>query len=95
MARIEPTDDQLQAAWQQRRRDDWPSTYAEVMSHPTYSRIVRMFACHGALMATVQRPAIERPEPPCAPMRAVPLRVPSHEPLFDRKRAAAGERDED
>jgi hypothetical protein len=105
MPRIEPTAEQLQAAWRFRKRDDWPATFEEAMAHPTLSRIVRMFACNAALMQTVhQRPAVVAPAapPPLATQPAPPLvtrpwhpPAPSQEPLFDRKRAASGEREDD
>lgn len=108
MARVEPTDEQLRAAWLQRRHGDWPETFEAVMQHPTYSRLVKMHATHTAVTdRVVQRPVVDAPTPPLTcdddapratrrrlPRRAL-LKAPSLPPMFDRKRAAAGDRDDD
>lgn len=106
IAATAPTNEQLLDAWRQRRRPDWPTTFEATMQDPLYARLVRTHALHG--IPTRQRPVIERPEPPqvagAAPMpparpattaaRAAP--APSRQAaLFDRKRLAAGERDDD
>jgi len=98
MAHIEPTDEQLQLAWQERRRHDWPLTFADVMADPFYARLVRMHACHNALGEHIHREVLPPEPPPAVPTPARPassLRVPTQAPLFDRKRAAAGEREDD
>jgi len=99
MAHIEPTDEQLRLAWQERRRADWPATFEAVMASPMLSRLVRTHACHNALGEHIHREVVVPPEPPPAvhtPARpASTLRVPTQPPLFDRKRAAAGEREDD
>lgn len=99
------TDEQLQQAWQQHRREDWPATFEEAMAHPMYSRLVRLHAALGL----VQRREVQRPEPPLPaepdappawPYRSVHARTqrrttdPQPQQL-DRKRLASGERDED
>ena len=96
MAHIEPTPEQLKTAWLERRRHDWPPTFDAVMAHPRYSRIVRMHACH---VAVVNRTHCEvlQPDPP--PRTRFSFRKPPggkpQAPLFDQKRAASGERDDD
>jgi hypothetical protein len=99
MARVEPTDADLQQAWQERKRADWPATFDEVMQDPMLCRLVRMHACHAAITRRIQRPRAEAPAPAqmrnLAP-RVAPIDIPLvHQPaLFDRKRAAAGDRDD-
>lgn len=88
-ARVEPTEDELRAAWLRCRRPSWPASYDAAMADPVYSRLVRLNATH----------------PPAAPRAGTVASAPSmHRPAFafrtraqpfDRKRAAAGERDDD
>ena len=71
--RIEPTPEQLEAAWLQRRRRDWPPTLAAVMAVPLLAALVRMEAVrreialrrherkHGPMPAPAQRS--HRPQP--------------------------------
>ena len=98
MAHIEPTEAQLQLAWQERRRADWPATFEGAMASPMLSRLVRTHACHNALGEHIHREVLPPEPPPAVPTPARPassLRVPTQAPLFDRKRAAAGEREDD
>jgi len=98
MAHIEPTEAQLQLAWQERRRADWPATFEGAMTSPMLSRLVRTHACHNALGEHIHREVLPPEPPPAVPTPARPassLRVPTQAPLFDRKRAAAGEREDD
>jgi len=50
------TPEQLRAAWHvlMSSREHWPATFEEAMSHPLYSRLVRIQAFHG-LVETVIR----------------------------------------
>lgn len=66
-----------------RARSPWPDTFEEAMEHPTLSRLVRITAMHPP---RAQRTAA------AAPARFTPLHRPA---VFDRKRAAAGDRDDD
>lgn len=91
MARTEPTEEQLQQAWQSRRQADWPATFDEAMTHPLYSRLIRMHATHAAAVERIKRRAtVITPGMPLPWERRQPAA-----PQLDRKRAAAGERDED
>lgn len=94
------SDEQLLEAWRQRRRPNWPALFEDAMRDPVYARLVRMHALHAP--PTRQRPAIERPDPPqaCAdapmpPARAARTAAPQQPALFDRKRLAAGEREDE
>jgi hypothetical protein len=94
MARTEPTEEQLQEAWRSRRQADWPATFDEAMVHPLYRRLIRMHATHAAVLERIsKRTTVITPGMP-APWdrRHAPASAP---PIFDRKRAASGERDED
>ena len=96
MAHIEPTPEQLQTAWMERRRRDWPPTFDAVMAHPRYSRLVRMHACHAAVVTRTHGEVLQ-PDPPPNVRHSFrkPLRTYPQAPLFDQKRAASGERDDD
>lgn len=87
MRRPEPTTEELRMAWQHCKRtarSPWPETFEEAMAHATLSRLVRLTAMHPQ---PAQRTAAAAPAP-----RFAPLRRPA---VFDRKRAAAGDRDDD
>jgi hypothetical protein len=83
MARYQPTDEQLHQAFARLRRADWPATLAEAEQDPVRAALVRSDAVRHALgmppRRTSARPAVFRA-------------APAH---FDRKRAAAGDRDDD
>lgn len=82
-ARAEPTEQQLRAAYKQcvaRRRSVWPDTFEDAMKDPLLSRLVRITAMHPGRALAIQRQHL--PALPSAPA------------VFDRKRAAAGDRDD-
>lgn len=82
----------LHGAWLQRRRGDWPPTFDAVMADPMLSRLVRAEAIGRAV--ALRRHLAKHCAPasrPAAP-RAPPAR---RAPIFDRKRAASGEREDD
>jgi hypothetical protein len=103
-ARIEPTPDQLQAAWLAHRKRSWPPTLAATLADPLYAALVRMTAVRQVLAS--QQAAPKAPTPPAQPPQpshagrpatgtaAWPPRRPAAAAL-DRKRAAAGDRDDD
>lgn len=99
-ARIEPTTDQLHAAWLLRRKRTWPATLEATLADPLYAALVRMTAVRQVLAS--QQPAASQPATPPAPARpntrhpslAWPPRRPAATAV-DRKRAAAGDRDDD
>ena len=79
--------DALQAAWEAMRHRaaclPWPADFDQVMADPVRQRLVRLEATHRA--RAPQRPAVHR-------MASRP--VPLTPPIFDHKRAAAGDRDD-
>jgi hypothetical protein len=85
MPRIQPTDEQLQAAFARLRRPSWPATLAAALANPLHAALLRGDAVRHAM-----RPAAP---PPAPPARHLPL--PRSAAHFDRKRAASGERDDD
>lgn len=100
---MEPTEDQLRDAWRAIAGPDW-GDYDQAKKAATHWALVRLRAslvARGvrvdAQPAAVHTPPAETAPP--APAAAPPphwgsLRQP-HGPTFDRKRAAAGERDDD
>lgn len=83
------TPELLQAAWQHRRRPDWPATYADTMAHPMLRRLVRAQAIGLALAQRRRDAAALQPRPAPRQPALPPL------PLFDPKRAAAGDTHDD
>lgn len=89
---IRETDDDMRRAWRILRRPCWPQSYEDTMLDPIRAQLVRMYAHHLALAFTLpdchkpyraperrtQQPALFRPSPT----------------VVDRKRAAAGDRDD-
>lgn len=98
--RAEPTEAQLRAAWAICRRADWPDTYEETMEDALLSRLVRLTAKHPPVQARIDYsrrawPLLDPEE--VRRSNAVPYkpRGKATAPTLDRKRAAAGERDDD
>lgn len=103
-SRITPSLEQLQAAWQARRRSDWPTTLEATLAQPLLAALVRAEAVHRELVA--RRMAKGKPAstsrststPASLPPRMA--RSPSQPTAsrrlpFDGKRAASGDRDDD
>jgi len=89
------TDQDLQAAWLHRRRSDWPRTFDAAMAHPLLRALVRAEALRGA-QAAARRAAAPAPHQPPASHQPLPaVRRTAHHATADRKRAAAGDRDDD
>ncbi len=89
-APIQPTEQLLREACERMaRRFRWAEPFETLMQDPARSRMVRLAATHpaaaGAPFARPARAAITRPFVPST----------AGLPLFDRKRAASGERDDD
>ena len=92
------TDEQLRAAWVVVKRESWPPTFEAAMEDATYSRLVRL---HAWILAnpSKQRHAAPPPDSRC-PAAAAPTPTPrpfvltSPPGYVDRKRAAAGDRDD-
>lgn len=88
MWRADMPDTLLRQAWQQRRRASWPATYEATMADPVLAVVVRI---HAGLISRRIAPLPRTPHYGTAHS----TRTPSVRPLFDRKRAASGEREED
>ena len=80
---VEPTPQQLQAAFQRLRRRSWPDTLDAALADPVYGPLTRCLAVSLARMALQPAPATPA-RPPAAPQR----------PAFDARRAAANDRDD-
>lgn len=103
VARVEPSPEQLRDAFAVVRLPSWPADYEEAMRDGVRLHLVRAAAVRIALGLRVAtavppvhaRPAVVRPDPPARRNTPhVPVPHPTHD-LFDRKRLAAGERDDD
>ncbi len=85
---VEPTDQLLREACERMaRRFGWSEAFDVVMRDPARSRMVRLAAKHPTAAGQLP-PAPARPSRASWPSRPAP-------DLFDRKRAASGERDDD
>lgn len=84
------TEDELRTAFRSCRRDTWPDEFEEAMNHPFYSRLVRLHATARAkrMEERAHQPHKQRPARPA-------MQVPTTQPVFDHKRRAAGEREDD
>lgn len=91
----ECTGEQLRAAWAAYRRDTWPPTFEEAMADPVYSRLVRLHASHLANPSHQPPPSPASPASPARPVAARRLHFAPPSAYVDRKRAAAGDRDDD
>ena len=84
MPRIEPTADQLLAAFGRLRRHGWPTTLEDALTDPLRAALLRGDAVRHALRRS---PSPRSGTPPTTKHR--------HHAGIDRKRAAAGEREDD
>ena len=101
MARLEPTPEQLQAAFAATRLPHWPEDYDQAMVDTVRAALVRAAAVRQALGLPVRRPAlihprpaVQRPEPPTPTSRPLHTLPPAAPLPLDRKRLAAGEQDD-
>lgn len=91
--RIVPTPEQLQAAWQSRRRSNWPDSFDDAMADPLLGALVRMEAVRLILLA--QRVARRAAIGNTSWTRSRPVAAPLAATTTDRKRLAAGDTDDD
>jgi hypothetical protein len=97
----EPTDDELREAWRALARPGWGSFDAARAAALRWMLVrsrARIIA-HGTRIAPAPD-AQAKAAPDTQPAQPGPhawgsLRIPQHPPQFDRKRAAAGEREDD
>jgi len=90
------TEADLQAAFALRRRADWPATYAQAMANPLLRQLVRAEALGRAqALQTHAAHQVQHRAPLPRLLAPPPATAPVARPLFDRKRLAAGERDND
>lgn len=86
MRRADPTQEELLRTWQRCRRPTWPASFGEAMADPLLSRLVRLNAMHPPRPHRKPEPLQRAPHTQPAPRTA--------HGYFDRKRAAAGDRDD-
>lgn len=91
-----PAGTDLRTAWEAMRTRhclcQWPQDFDQVMADPVRSRLVRMEAC---ARARPRAPAPPHPMPGPRPETRPKPALAAQSALFDRKRAAAGERVDD
>jgi len=95
-----PSTEELQAAWRAVARRDWPPLHELAQAAARYELVLGTAArrARGAVQTPAPRalppnvnppaPVVRPPVPPGPPR-------PHHPPIFDRKRAASGERPDD
>jgi hypothetical protein len=83
--------EQLRQAWQAKRKPSWPATFEEALADPLCELVIRL-AARCLALRSAKRPA---PSPTTSPRPAHAVPVPTHQPMLDHKRRAAGERDDD
>lgn len=91
MAMSNFTDDELRTAFRNCRRDTWPENFEEAMNDPFFARLVRLHAFQRAKRIEERAKQAHHQQRPAR--KALP--VPSTQPVFDHKRLAAGEREDD
>ncbi len=95
---VQETTEDMHKAWRLLRRPCWPDTYEATMQDPMRARLVQMYAHHLALAAALPEcPAVVRCTPRVPERRtqpATPILFRPHPTVVDRKRAAAGDRDD-
>lgn len=88
----------LREAWKSERKSHWPHSFEESMADPVYSRLVWLRALHpprrGVPIPQPEDTAPDTRTPIVEPHHPRPFHTPKY-PAFDRKRAAAGDRDDD
>ena len=90
MAALKVSPEQLQQAWQAcqaRRKSDWPKTFEAAMNDRYFAHLVLI----QARITVHQAQAREHQQKTRA--KAL-LAAPSHPPILDHKRLAAGDRDD-
>lgn len=95
MDQVPHTKEDLQRAFDVLRHPSWPTTLAETMTDPVRGRLVTLYADHLARSRTTVCTRAADPIARFLPSRR-PIAAPASSPPFvtDRKRAAAGDRDE-
>lgn len=95
---VQETDEDMRRAWRILRRPCWPQTFEDTMHDPLRAQLVQMYAHHLALAAAVPDcPATARFTPRVPDRRTPPATPTLFRPpptVVDRKRAAAGDRDD-
>lgn len=98
--RPEPTEEELRLVYahcRARRPATWPGTFEEAMADATLSRLVRITALHPP--RAMRSPRVSEPAPPRTKGPEFPSLAQHQGQRFhtaiDRKRAAAGDRDDD
>ena len=91
---IEPSDEQLRAAWRELAAPEWGSfeDAARAAGHYALVRTRARIRANGQQVAAAATSAHAQPPAPSSPRFAPP--VPRTPPQFDRMRAASGEREE-
>lgn len=89
------TPDELQAAYRERRRHDWPP-FEQAINDRFYHSLIVIEAGKRTRYREQRQAQQHQPQAHHQPRPARPaLVVPSTPPVFDHKRRAAGERDDD
>lgn len=94
---VDLTDAQLRAAWEAMRTrhglSTWPKSFDEVMADRRRGQLVRLEA-QAAVRSAARRVPLLTCQPFTRAERVAPSTKPQQPYLLDRKRAAAGDRDD-
>ena len=93
MADHEHTEQQLRTAWADRKKPGWPPAFEQVMQDPWLARLVGMQADLNKRRQASARAMAATATQHVARTSFQP--TPRTPPVFDRKRAASGEREDD
>ncbi len=91
-----PSTEDMSAAWRELAKRDWPPLEELARAAALYRLVLGAAQRRAAGLARV----VQTPAPPPAPQPASgasarPVPLPHHPPVFDHKRAASGEREDE
>lgn len=91
-----PSTEDMSAAWRELAKRDWPPLEQLARAAALYTLVLGAARRRAAgLASVVQTPAPAQGPQPAVAGSARPVPLPHHPPVFDHKRAASGEREDE
>ena len=90
-----PSTEDMSAAWRELAKRDWPPLEELARAAALYRLVLGAAQRRANGLASVQTPAPTPAPQPASDAAARPVRLPHHPPVFDHKRAASGEREDE